>query len=70
VPAYEDEIPTRATYFASSGFCSRGAADKGVRDKIIEAGGSYQHTFDIAGTYEYFCIPHEGAGMIGTVEVG
>jgi len=30
---------------------------------------TFRHTFDRPGTYRYFCIPHEGAGMIATVEV-
>jgi plastocyanin len=28
-----------------------------------------RHTFDVPGTYQYFCIPHEMAGMTGTVVV-
>jgi plastocyanin len=35
----------------------------------IEAGEHYRRTFEVAGTYRYFCIPHERAGMIGTVIV-
>lgn len=35
----------------------------------IGPGDSYSRTFDVAGTYTYFCIPHEGQGMIGTVIV-
>jgi len=30
---------------------------------------TFRHTFQHAGSYRYFCIPHEGAGMIATVEV-
>lgn len=36
---------------------------------LVSAGGSYSHTFTVAGTYRYFCQPHEGAGMIGVVVV-
>lgn len=36
---------------------------------LVSAGGSYSYTFTVAGTYRYFCQPHEGAGMIGTVVV-
>jgi plastocyanin len=32
-------------------------------------GAAYRHTFQVPGTYRYFCIPHEAAGMIGTVHV-
>jgi len=30
---------------------------------------SFTHTFETPGTYRYFCIPHEGAKMYGTVVV-
>ncbi|TVR32088.1 MAG: hypothetical protein EA390_05565 [Balneolaceae bacterium] len=33
----------------------------------ISPGGTYFYTFDDAGTYDYFCIPH--AGMTGTITV-
>jgi plastocyanin len=35
----------------------------------IDAGGTFQHTFDTPGTYTYFCIPHEAAGMVATITV-
>jgi plastocyanin len=35
----------------------------------IAPGQNFQHTFDTPGTYHYFCIPHETAGMLGTVTV-
>lgn len=30
---------------------------------------TFSHTFTVPGTYRYFCIPHEGAKMWGTVVV-
>jgi plastocyanin len=30
---------------------------------------TFEHTFETAGTYRYFCIPHEAVGMRGTVIV-
>ena len=39
--------------------------DSGLMDPKEE----FQHTFTIAGTYKYFCIPHEGAKMYGWVIV-
>lgn len=36
---------------------------------LIGAGASYTHTFTVAGTYRYFCRPHEAAGMIATIVV-
>jgi plastocyanin len=35
----------------------------------IAGGGSWSHTFDVAGDYTYFCVPHEAAGMIGHIKV-
>lgn len=35
----------------------------------ITAGGTFQHTFDTPGTYTYFCVPHEAAGMVATITV-
>lgn len=29
----------------------------------------FTHTFTVPGRYEYVCIPHEGAAMVGTVIV-
>ena len=36
---------------------------------LISPGKDYSHTFTVVGTYKYFCIPHEGLGMVGTVVV-
>ncbi len=30
---------------------------------------TFEHTFEVPGTYRYFCIPHEGTKMYGTVIV-
>jgi len=35
----------------------------------LQTDQTFEHTFSVAGTYRYFCIPHEGARMIGTVIV-
>lgn len=35
----------------------------------IPPGGSFRHTFEVAGAYVYFCIPHELGGMVGVVVV-
>ena len=41
----------------------------GVFDSSLVMGGStFQHTFDKAGTYDYFCMVHPW--MVGTVKVG
>jgi plastocyanin len=36
---------------------------------FIAGGESYARTFSVPGTYRYFCIPHEGARMVGTIVV-
>jgi len=72
VTAYEDGLPDGADYFASGGFDSEqtareewGASTGGT----LFQGQTYEHTFEIEGTYPYFCIPHEVGGMVGAVIV-
>ncbi len=36
---------------------------------LLQPSQTYSHTFDVAGTYKYFCVPHEALGMLGTVIV-
>jgi plastocyanin len=73
VTAYEAGIPEDAEYFASGGYDSEEAARNGYQpgnpdSGDIPAGESYEHTFEVTGTYEYFCIPHEST-MVGTIVV-
>ena len=35
----------------------------------VPAGEVFRHRFETPGTYRYFCIPHEGQGMVGTIVV-
>lgn len=35
----------------------------------IPAGGTWRRSFTVPGTYSYFCDPHHGAGMTGTIVV-
>jgi len=72
VTAYEDEIPDGADYFASGGFDSLQAAKDGYsngQEGNIPEGESYEVTLETTGTYEYYCIPHEMNGMVGTIKV-
>jgi plastocyanin len=32
--------------------------------------GAFTHTFDIEGTYDYYCIPHKRNAMVGRIVVG
>lgn len=36
---------------------------------FVNTGTTFERTFEIAGEYKYFCIPHELSGMLGTVVV-
>ncbi len=69
VTASEDGIPDDATYFASGGFDSERAARNDMDDGLVAPGDDYEHTFEVSGTYDYYCIPHEGSGMAGRVRV-
>jgi plastocyanin len=71
ITAYEDGIPAEAEYFATGGYDSEAAAREawdGMNGAITN-GQQYAHTFELPGTYSYFCIPHERGGMIGQVVV-
>ncbi|MFB6304157.1 MAG: plastocyanin/azurin family copper-binding protein [Haloferacaceae archaeon] len=72
VTAYGSTLPDGADFFASGGYGSESAAREAWRSEIggrLTTGDRFRHTFEVPGTYEYFCIPHEQAGMVGTVEV-
>jgi plastocyanin len=49
-------IPDEATIFDST--------------VLTQDGVTYEYTFDIEGTYDYFCIPHRQLGMVGRLVVG
>ncbi|GAB3028557.1 PQQ-dependent sugar dehydrogenase [Natronobiforma cellulositropha] len=51
----QERIPDGATPWASD---------------VLGAGGTFEHTFEEPGVYDYVCTPHEPAGMVGTVVVG
>ncbi len=36
---------------------------------FMAPGGKFTYTFTVPGTYHYFCVPHEKAGMVGVVVV-
>lgn len=38
-------------------------------ETLAEGGATFDHTFDVAGTYDYFCIPHKTLGMVGRIVV-
>jgi len=74
VTAYESGLPEGADYWASGGFDSEPDAREAWRENLrgggnIAPGETYEVTFEVPGEHYYFCIPHEGAGMVGKVLV-
>lgn len=68
--AYEESLPEDAAYFASGGYESEQAVRQSTSARgFLKRGETYQYTFEVTGTYRYFCLPHEENGMIGTVVV-
>ncbi len=39
-------------------------------DYLINPGDTFETTLTAKGTYDYFCAPHEAAGMVGRIIVG
>lgn len=52
--AYENRIPIEASSF----------------DSGLVSEGTFEHTFDTSGTYDYYCQPHKSRGMVGRIVVG
>ena len=38
-------------------------------DLAFAPGESWERTFSTAGSYDFYCEPHRGAGMVGTIVV-
>jgi len=45
------------------------ARDGSFDSPLLNPGNSFTFSFTKPGLYRYYCIPHEGDGMIGQVEV-
>jgi plastocyanin len=71
VTAYGDALPADAAYFATGGYDTEAAAREAWEgmNGALTSGQTYSHTFEVPGTYGYFCIPHEQAGMVGEIVV-
>lgn len=69
VTAEGDSLPDGADYFASGEASSEEDANDDLSASFVGPGESYSHTFETPGTYRYYCIPHQEAGMAGTVVV-
>lgn len=72
VTALDNQIPDGAAFFATGGYESTNEAIEAWFDRgggRLDAGETFSHTFDLPGTYEYYCIPHVASDMFGTVVV-
>ena len=66
------EPGTTVTWVQSGDNAHTTTSYDGLWDSGLLEGGSeetFSFTFDEPGTYDYFCIPHEDLGMVGTVTV-
>ncbi|WP_448573303.1 plastocyanin [Trichothermofontia sp.] len=46
------------------------ALAKSLSHKLVyQPGETFENTFDVAGEYSYYCEPHRGAGMVGSITV-
>lgn len=43
--------------------------DEWERQELASSGETFEHTFNNAGTFEFYCEPHFSAGMVGTITV-
>jgi plastocyanin len=50
-------------------FADKAIANKSHDQMMFSPGESYEVTFDTAGTFDYYCAPHRGAGMAGKITV-
>ena len=53
--AYEDRIPSDANPWDSG---------------LLDEGETFEHTFEVEGTYDYFCSAHVSLGQVGRIVVG
>ena len=69
VSAFVHTVSTRPANAAEAASVSLPKGAKAFDSGEIAAGGIYRHTFTVPGTYKYFCDPHHGVGMVGTIVV-
>jgi plastocyanin len=69
VTAEEASLPDGAGFFASGDFSSERAAHDDLAGGLLQNGDTFEVTFDVPGTYRYYCIPHRADGMRGVIVV-
>lgn len=45
-------------------------ADPWHSQTFTESGATFEYTFEVEGTYEYYCVPHKTLGMVGRIICG
>lgn len=65
-------VHTATAYHPENGF-ARSRIPAGARawdsGYLMEPGATFEVVLDVEGVYDYFCRPHEGAGMAGRIVV-
>lgn len=69
VSAFTHTVSTRPTTPEEAALTELPVGAESFDSGEISGGGIYRHTFTIPGTYRYFCEPHHGVGMVGTIIV-
>jgi len=67
-----ENVHTVTAYHPSNGKHSLRIPEKAAPwdSGFIKPGEKFERTFTEEGVYDYFCLPHEGAGMVGRIIVG
>lgn len=69
----EADVHTTAAYHpANDSHCLRipTAAQPWASDYLVNPGDHFEVVLTVPGVYDYFCTPHEMAGMVGRIIVG
>ncbi|ADJ15547.1 cupredoxin domain-containing protein [Halalkalicoccus jeotgali] len=72
ITAYDGGQPDGAAFFSTGAFEGENAARKAWyddREGSIYTGDRFEHTFEVSGEHNYYCIPHERGGMVGRIVV-
>lgn len=67
-----ENVHTVTAYHPSNGNRSLRIPEKAAPwdSGFLQPGGKFEYTFTEEGVYDYFCLPHEGAGMVGRIIAG
>lgn len=67
----EANVHSATAYHPANGFASRipSGAEPWNSGMLTEPGQSFATRLEIPGVYDYYCIPHELAGMVGRIVV-